>query len=166
MSRNFTSEQTLIDQLLLDDTAAFEELYHRYCYPLYTYSLNKLNSPEDARRVVRDIFIALWEQRHSLPVNFSVSLHMYTEVRKSVVKMINEKLLDQQETPVIENMIIPGFTVMQLRQARQPVTRVYRDQSSYHPAPATRGRNYENQRWISINLKDVRHAFQHILNFW
>ena len=164
MSRNYISEQTLIDQLLLDDTAGFEVLYHRYCYPLYTYSLNKLDSPEDAHRIVRDIFIALWEQRHTLPVNFSVSFHMYTEVRKSVVKVINEKLTAQQETPGYEEKIIPGFAVIQLKKASQPVKQAYSQPSSYQ-SPVIRRGTYENQ-WYPINMKGIRHAFQSILNFW
>ncbi len=79
MRRNFTPDQTLIDKLLLDDTAAFEELSRRYCYPLYTYCMSKLNSKEDSKRIVRNIFIALWESRSALPVDFSISLHLYTE---------------------------------------------------------------------------------------
>ena len=68
MSRNFTPDKILIDQLLLNDTEAFEELYHRHCYPLYNYCNEKLNSPADARAIVRDIFIGLWEKRQTLPV--------------------------------------------------------------------------------------------------
>ena len=169
MSRNFISERTLIDQLLLDDTAAFEELYHRYCYPLYTYSVNKLDSSEDARRIVRDIFIALWEQRHSIPVEFSLSAYLYTEVRKSVVKVINEKLLDQQESAEIEKKIIPGFAVIQLRQASQPVKTSTHKESNYHFQVVRKG-HYESQWWsrnfAPVNMKGLRHAFQQILNFW
>jgi hypothetical protein len=169
MSRNFISEQTLIDRLLLDDTDAFEEIYRRYCQSLYTYGISKLQSPGDARRIVRDIFISLWEQRHALPVDFSLSLHLYTEVRKSVVKVINEKLLDTEEADHIERQVIPGFAVMQLRQASQPVVTRREHASNYH-SPISRPGNYENQWWSrytpAVNLGGLRHAFRHILNFW
>ena len=92
MSRNFTPDETLIDQLFLNDTSAFEEIHHRYCYSLYAYCAGKLSSAADARQIVRDIFILLWEKRHTLPVGFSLSLYLYTEVRKCVVRCINEKL--------------------------------------------------------------------------
>ena len=120
MSRNFTSEEVLIDQMLLDDTSAFEELYHRYCYSLYTYCEGKLDSPEDAKIIVRDIFIALWVNRHSLPVGFSISFHLYTEVRKSVIKCLNEKLLENVDESAIEKKIIPGFSLSHLNEARKP----------------------------------------------
>src|SRR5215510_7253103 len=92
MSRNFTPEQDLIDKFLLDDAEAFEELSRRYCYSLYSYCVTKLNSPEDARRIVRTIFISLWEKRHTLPFDFSISVYLYTEVRKAVVQCLNGKL--------------------------------------------------------------------------
>ena len=169
MSRNFISEQELVDHLLQDDTEAFEELYRRYCFSLYTYCQSKLQSSDDAKKIVRDIFIALWEQRHSLPINFSISVHLYTEVRKSVVKVINEKLLNQDETIMIEQQIIPGFAVTHLKQASQPVKPNQISEPQYHSSIVRKG-NYENPWWnkyfVPVNLKGLRHAVQNLVNFW
>jgi hypothetical protein len=169
MSRNFISEQNLIDQLLCDDTAAFEELYRRYCTSLYTYCINKLDSPEDAKRIVRDLFISLWEQRHHLPVSFSVSTHLYTEVRKAVVKMINEKLLDEEASVNIEKQIIPGFAAIQLKRSARPVQAVYPSKTvSNSPQPSRYGMDMPS--WIKyptvLNAKNLRNAFQQLANFW
>ena len=125
MSRNFIPEETLIDHLLLDDTAAFEELYHRYCYSLYSYCVNKLNSPADAKRIVRGVFIVLWEKRRHLPVGFSLSLYLYQEVRKSVVGCINEKLETEKDLLDIQTQVIPGFAVINLQKAKKPVRKSY-----------------------------------------
>ena len=125
MSRNFIPEETLIDQLFLDDTSAFEELYRRYCFSLYSYCRTKLNSYADAKSIVRDVFIVLWEKRRSLPVGFSLSLYLYQEVRKAVVSCINEKLETEQDLQTIQTQIIPGFAVVNLQQARKPVRKSY-----------------------------------------
>ena len=111
MSRNFTPEQTLIDRLIFDDTAAFEELSRRYCYSLYSYCMHKLNSSEDAIQIVRNIFIALWEDRYILPANFSMSLYLYMEVRKAVVQCANSRLNNNRDIPGLEKKIIPYFNV-------------------------------------------------------
>lgn len=169
MSRNFISEQNLIDQLLCDDTAAFEELYHRYCASLYTYCINKLDSPEDAKRIVRDLFISLWEQRHHLPVNFSVSTHLYTEVRKAVVKMVNEKLLDGESTANIEKQIIPGFAAIQLKKSARPVRAMYPPKNPGYSRQPTGG-GMDMTSWIKypalFNVRNLRNAFQQLANFW
>jgi hypothetical protein len=168
MSRNFTPDETLIDQLLLDDTSAFEELHHRYCYPLYSYCIGKLDSPEDARRIVRDIFIALWENRQHLKVDFSISLYLYTEVRKSVVRCINEKLLDTATVSQIEKQVIPGFSVIQLQKASRPVNTNQSYSSNNHLSVNRKG-SYENPWWnnypAALNIKGIKHALQSMLNF-
>src|SRR5258708_5513796 len=129
LSRNFTPEQTLIDKLTFDDPLALEELSRRYCYSLYSYCMSKLNSMEDSKRIVRNIFIALWEDRHMLPHDFSLSLHLYTEVRKAVVQCIHGKLRTSSNIPAIEKQIIPGFSAIQLQKAKQPVKTNYTKRS-------------------------------------
>lgn len=169
MSRNFTPDQSLIDQLQLNDTSAFEELHHRYCYLLYAYCNNKLHSPEDARRIVRDIFVSLWENRQTLPVDFSISLHLYLEVRKAVVKCIGEKLNNNTDISTVEKKIIPGFSLAKLQQAKEPV----RAGKSIEPGIHSFKTNKEKQpdQWwsqylLNFNLKNVRYAFQRVMHLW
>lgn len=121
MSRKFISDQELIDRLLSNDTEAFEELYRRYWYSLYMYSQKKLQSSVDARQIVKSIFIELWEKRHEWPANFSVSQHLYTSVRRSVVECLNEKLENDDYTEMVEKQITAGFSAEALQDARKPV---------------------------------------------
>ena len=168
MSRNFTPEQALIDRLLFDDTAAFEELSRRYCYPLYSYCMHKLNSAEDAKRIVRNIFIALWEDRYTLQINFSMSLHLYTEVRKAVVQCINNKLNTNKDIPAIEEQIIPGFNAIELQKAKEPVRNIYKEESS-NQSPVVNKGSYEElwrRKYPAINLKGLKHALRNMLNAW
>ncbi|HEX6191193.1 MAG TPA: hypothetical protein VFZ42_02465, partial [Chitinophagaceae bacterium] len=66
----------------------------------------------------------------------------------------------------IEKQIIPGFAVMQLKQARQPVQSLPNSRSNYHSSVISK-EDYEKNWWnIPVKLKGIRHAFQHILNFW
>jgi DNA-directed RNA polymerase specialized sigma24 family protein len=165
MSRNFTPDETLIDKLLLDDTDAVEELHRRYCYPLYKYCNEKLDSPGDARRITRDIFISLWENRHRLPVGYSISFHLYTEVRKAVVRCVNEKLLDKENIPVIEKQIIPGFSLDYLQKARQPVSN--NQQSTRDTSTAQRSTTPWWNRYPHIpEMRGFKLAFRNMLNFF
>ena len=168
MSRNFFPEENLVDRLLLDDTEAFEELHHRYCISLYTYCVGKLNSPGDARRIVREIFVALWENRRSLPVGFNVSIHLYTEVRKAVIKCINDKLNGNKDVDVIEEQIIPGFNVMQLKKAREFVKPEFKDRANIQTA-MIHARNQDEHRLNYLNnviMKNVKYAFQKVMHLW
>lgn len=168
MSRNFTPEQELIDQLVANDATALEELTNRYSYSLYTYCMAKLNSREDARRIVRNLFISLWEDRHHLPGNFSLSLHLYTEVRKGVVQCVNSKLKTNQDLPVFEKNILPGFSADQLQQAAQPSLRDYR-KLGYRslPSPRKQVQVYWWEKYTpAIHLKGLRKALQGMVNIF
>lgn len=121
MSRILTTDQELIDRLILNDTDAFEELYRHYWHGLFIYCFKKLQSAEDARTIVRTLFISIWEQRHSLPASFSLSNYLYKEVRKSVVKCLTEQLSDINKTLVFEQRFSREFSVEALQQASKPV---------------------------------------------
>ncbi len=125
MNRNLTPDQTLIDRLSIDDTAAFEDLYRHYWQSLYLYCLKKLQSPQDAKVIVRTIFIDIWEKRQSLPISFCLSKYLYLEVRKSVIKCLNQKLSVSKDRMSIENRLIAEFSVQSLQAARKPVTNRY-----------------------------------------
>lgn len=168
MRRNFIPDQTLIDKLFLDDTLAFEELSRRYCYPLYTYCMSKINSKEDSKRIVRNIFIALWETRSVLPVNFSISVYLYTEVRKAAIQCINVKLNKEINIQVIEEQVIPGFSIIELNKARLPIHLIKRSDSNSNSSLVKKGKYEEPMRnnYSAPNLKGLRQSLLKMLNLW
>jgi hypothetical protein len=171
ISRNFIPEQTLLDRLPFDDTTALEELSRRYCYSLYVYCMSKLNSKEDAKRIVRNIFIALWEDRFSLPVNFSLSLHLYTQVRKAVVQCINTKLNNEKDAMLIEQGIIQGFSATELQKAKLPAANIETKGFNARPTVTIIRRNCQEEQWWkkynpAVQFKDMKHALKDMLNTW
>src|SRR5262249_2474004 len=112
------------------------------------------------KRIVRNIFISLWEGRSDLPVNFSMSVYLYTEVRKAVVQCINVKLNKEIDIPVIESRIIPGFSILELQKAKEPVRRQSEYPSSFFK------RRYEEPWWNKFSAANLKHAVQSMFNFW
>jgi DNA-directed RNA polymerase specialized sigma24 family protein len=171
MRRNFTPDQLLTDQLLSDNSSAFEELYNRYWFSLYSYSLSKLKSPENAKQTVRVIFTELWEQRHSLPVNFSVSGHLYTEVRKKIISTICSNLAENQEQSLIENEIIPEFSIYKLNKARRPVSPLTQKPVetivAAHAAQALGEKKpfFSENQFLQAGIKGLKNSLQLVLSF-
>ena len=164
MSMKYQTEQELVDQLSQSSTEAFEELYKRYWFSLYTYCNDKLKSSGDAKMVVSSIFISLWEKRQQLPVSFSMSAHLYTEVRAAVVKCINEKLSKEQDVEAIEKEIIPGFHVEQLKKAYERVTpQVEKEIEAPLPLPVQ-----QKEPWwpTHMNFKNLKYAFQRVMHLF
>jgi len=169
MSRNFIQDQVLIDQLMLDSTEAFEELYHRYWYALYSYSYSKLHSPDQAKSIVKNLFVNLWEERKTLPLNFSVNTYLYTGLRKAVLNSITHQLQEptEQSLPVVQE-----FEVNKLKDARTPV-RIRVTERAMEPVtePERKAPNYlslETFRSIGTSffaLRTWKKALQTMMNF-
>ena len=169
MRRNFTPDQTLIDELFLNNTDAFEELYHRHWYSLYSYSYGKLKSHKDAQTIVRNVFVSLWRERNRLSLNFSLSAYLYSEVRNEVVKCVNAKMNSHTEETFIENQIIPGFATRELAKAKKPVS-----YNNVYPRPGRLRLSEINDSpketlWAKYysrsNFKGLKQALQTMLNF-
>jgi DNA-directed RNA polymerase specialized sigma24 family protein len=156
MSRNYESDQILIDRLRLNDTEAFEELFRRYWSNLYIYSLKKLHSSDDSRQIVRDIFKELWEKRQAWPVDFSLSQHLYAEVRKEVIKHLSEALTTEDSSPVIAREILPGFSVNSLQQARIPVVKKH---ALNKPSELSKQQTIRRKNHTTNTLSNVKWLF-------
>ncbi len=95
MSRNFTVVQSITDRLIINDTKAFEELYYTYWHSLYVFGLRKLHFAEDARHLVRDIFIDVWNKRLHLAASVPLSEYLYEEGKKGIIKCLSKKITSE-----------------------------------------------------------------------
>ena len=161
MNRIFTEDQVLIDRIGIHDTDAFEELYRRHWHGLYRYCVKKLHSHDDARIIVRDIFISIWENRETLPVDFSISTYLYEAVRTKVIKSLNQKLADTNLNAGIERWLDTEFSVQSLQAARIPV----RNEYTVINKPSELIRQQTGQIGIEHNTVDsIKWMFQSLTN--
>ncbi len=106
MSRNFTVVQTLADRLIIDDTEAFEELYYSYWHSLYIFGLRKLHFPEDAKHLVRHVFIDVWDKRRYLSVSIPLEEYLYEEGKKGIIKCLSKKITSVSDLVIVEKETI------------------------------------------------------------
>lgn len=102
MSRNFTADQILTERLVINDTKAFEELYRRYWYSLYFFGLRKLQSREESQHLVQNVFVDLWQQRHSLTASFHLAQSLYEEGKKDIENRLSQKIISINNSDIIE----------------------------------------------------------------
>lgn len=93
MQETLYTDLQLLDRLRADDTACFEELYDRHWRMVYMYAIRKLQSREDARKVVSAVFSEVWEERYAIPVEQSLQVLLYQKVRLAVVHCLQERLM-------------------------------------------------------------------------
>ncbi|MEH6304017.1 RNA polymerase sigma-70 factor [Olivibacter sp. CPCC 100613] len=85
------SDLALIDLIRAGNDLAFKEIFKRYNRTLFAHAYNKLRDQEEAKDVVQDIFLKLWnysQQADFAPLNLASYLH--TAVRNRVFDTLSK----------------------------------------------------------------------------
>lgn len=85
------SDQELAELLKSGDRDAFGQIFERYNDLLYAHAYNKLRNKEDARDVVQDVFIKLWNRHEHLEITSNVSGYLYVMVRNGIFSLLSHK---------------------------------------------------------------------------
>lgn len=81
------TDQELLGLLRKDDEEAFAELYHRYANRLYTQAFKMLNDDVQAKDVIQEVFLQLWNKRATQQIE-SLNAYLYAVTRFQVFKIL------------------------------------------------------------------------------
>ncbi|WP_256003783.1 RNA polymerase sigma factor [Pedobacter deserti] len=85
------TEQELVALLTQGDEAAYTEIYNRYEALVYTFTYKRTDDKEEARDIVHEVFLYLWEQRQSLHFTNGILPFIYTSVKNKILNRIKHK---------------------------------------------------------------------------
>lgn len=89
----------LISLVKESNHSAYNEIYNRYFYLIFTHAYKKLRDEEQAKDVVQDVFATLWFKRETnLPIN-NLAGYLFTAVRNKIFDLfahqqVKEKYFD------------------------------------------------------------------------
>lgn len=84
-------DQELVIFLKEGDEAAFQEIFLRYNKLLLIYAYKKLRNREEAKDLVQDVFVWLWNNRNSFSLNTSLSGYLYKSVLNRVFDAVKHQ---------------------------------------------------------------------------
>ena len=73
------------------DEPAFEKLFREYFTSLMAFSRRILGDEDDAREVVHQVFIKLWERRSEIDLSTSLKSYLFTAVNNRSLNMIRDR---------------------------------------------------------------------------
>jgi len=73
------------------DQRVFEELFRTYFIPLMAFSRKILGNEDDAREVVHQVFINLWEKREELDLSAPLKSYLFTSVNNRSLNVIRDR---------------------------------------------------------------------------
>jgi RNA polymerase sigma-70 factor (family 1) len=98
----------LVDLLKRGDEEAFAEIYRRYAEALAGFAASKLFDLEDARDIIHDLFVRLWEERQQLQVDRQLKAYLFTLVRYRIVDKIR-KNITRKDYAVMVQALVTGY---------------------------------------------------------
>lgn len=69
----------------------FEELFRSFFPPLMVFAKKILGDEDDAREVVHQVFISIWEKRQEIDLSASMKSYLFTSVHNRSLNMIRDR---------------------------------------------------------------------------
>src|SRR5690606_11011378 len=88
LSYSELADQVLFDLIKSDDKAAFKLVYDRYFDVLYIHAYKRLKDKEEAKDIVQEIFVILWDKRQQITLRINLLAYLYTAVRNKIFNVI------------------------------------------------------------------------------
>ncbi|TCC99558.1 RNA polymerase sigma factor [Pedobacter hiemivivus] len=87
------SEEQLATLLREGDHLAFTEIYNRFFEVLYMHAFRRLNDDDEAKDLVQEMFVGLWDKRKLQDLSKNLSSYLYTRIRSRILdKFRREKI--------------------------------------------------------------------------
>jgi len=77
--------------LATKDLHKFEKLFRELFKPLCSFSLKYIRDPDEAKSLVHEVFIGVWEKFDHLPEDTNYRSYLYTAVRNRSLNYIRDK---------------------------------------------------------------------------
>ncbi|NII28482.1 RNA polymerase sigma-70 factor [Pseudoflavitalea sp. X16] len=86
------NEQELLQGLQAGEERAFAAIYERYAPALIDYTAARLTSLEEARDIIHDLFVYLWEERAHINIAHSLQAFLFAAVRYRIIDHIRRRI--------------------------------------------------------------------------
>jgi RNA polymerase sigma-70 factor (family 1) len=114
------TDDELTHLLKKDDRAAFAEIYSRYAESLAGFAASKFFNLDDARDILHDLFVRLWENRHSLDISTSLRSYLFASIRYKVVDHIRKNITRGEYKNMLEALAEPrAESIQDITEARE-----------------------------------------------
>lgn len=90
-----TIENTIkeqIDRLRQDSIKDFNELYAQYADPLYSFAFRLTRSEQEAKDIVQETFLRIWNNRKFISSDYSFKSYIYTIAHNLIIDAFKRQL--------------------------------------------------------------------------
>lgn len=100
------TDPELIEQLKKDDESAFAEIYTRYVERLTDFASSRLFNLDDARDIIHDLFVKLWQERKELEITSGLKAYLFSLSRYHIIDKIRKNITREKYAAMIQALDI------------------------------------------------------------
>lgn len=105
------NDAELVSLLKRNDDRAYNEIYQRYKWVLFLHALKRIRNREEAKDIVQDLFITLWDKRREMEIKGHLSGYLFTAIRNRVIKFISHQQVESVYISSLGNSINAGICI-------------------------------------------------------
>lgn len=105
------SSEELLNHLRLGRADVVEEIYRRFYGLLYSHVYRRLPDREEARDIVQEALVTLWNKREFLATDTNLSSYLYTLVRNRVLNTYRNQKVKAAYLSSLQSFIDKGENV-------------------------------------------------------
>lgn len=102
------NDSELVALLRQGDSLAYTEIYNRYKELLYIFAYRRLRDREEARDLIHELFLSIWNKRSALYLHSTLPAYLYISVRNRVIDIMAHKNLSSRYMQSFENYVASG----------------------------------------------------------
>jgi len=98
------TDEQLVALLRKGDQQAFTEIYNRYAENLAGFAAAKLYNLDDARDLLHDLFVKLWENREQLYITSNLQSYLFGITRHRIIDKIRKNITREEYASVAQSL--------------------------------------------------------------
>lgn len=84
------------------DECSFELLFRKYYIRLCSFANKFLNDPEEAREIVQEVFLKLWEVREDINPDDSITSYLFMIARNKSINKLRRRNVESKYTRILQ----------------------------------------------------------------
>ena len=99
-------DSKLLKRFKAGEKLAINELYDQYSNKLYRFAFRYLKSDAEARDIVQEVFIRLWNNRKDLAENTRVEAFLFTVTKNIIISAFRRKITEKEYLDHLKYLVI------------------------------------------------------------
>ncbi|MBN8859859.1 MAG: RNA polymerase sigma-70 factor [Sphingobacteriales bacterium] len=167
------TDKELLERISENDSTAFTILYRRYWEEMFVVAVKALREKTNAADVIQDVFLSLWNRRHTLKIEGSLINYLHTAVRYKAIHHIEKNVTRRDYLAVLAdvsvNWLPPNAEVdLQLEELQKALSSAVtkmppKMQQVYILSRQQQLSHKEIAEQLSVSVETVKKHIQHAL---